>query len=180
MDFAPLSPPTVTSHPGSPATVTGGLDPGWQSSTGEPLPYSLSITGDPPYLSLATNGTPVNMIEIFFKGEKGMERYPEKIAGATNMHIASGLQWVHLYIHQIIQKYTPKYKKSKKSTKTSKYPPKYPEKLQVQLICIWPPVGPPPKASLPFSPWRPGDAYRWFLQCTGNKYLSMIHALFLE
>ena len=63
MDSAPLSPPTVTSHPGSPATVTGGLDPGWQSSTGEPLPYSLSITGDPPYLSLATNGTPVNIVK---------------------------------------------------------------------------------------------------------------------
>ena len=88
MDFAPLSPPTVTSHPGSPATVTGGLDPGWQSSTGEPLPYSLSITGDPSYLSLATNGTPVNMIDIL-QGEKGGVIYPEKIAGATNMYLAA-------------------------------------------------------------------------------------------
>ena len=75
MDSAPLSPlpspATVTSYTVSPASVTGGLDPVWQSSTGEPLPYSLSITGDPPYLSLATNGTPVHIIEIFDKSEKG-------------------------------------------------------------------------------------------------------------
>ena len=107
MDSAPLS-PAVTSHPGSPST--GGLDPGWQSSTGEPFPYSLSITGDPPYLSLATNGTPVNMIDMLAKVKEGWK-----------------------------------------------------ERMQVQLICIWPPTNQqPPKASLPFSPWRPGDAYRWF------------------
>ena len=43
-------------------------------------------------------------------------------------------------------------------------------KMQVQLICIWPPAAAqqPSKASLPFSPWRPGDAYRWFSNAASN------------
>ena len=44
-----------------------------------------------------------------------------------------------------------------------------PKKFQVHLVCLWPPVAPPPKASLPFSPWRPGDAYRWFLNGHARK-----------
>ena len=80
MDSAPLS-PAVTSHPGSPPS-TGGLDPGWQLSTGEPFPYSLSITGDPPYLSLATNGTPVNTIDTLTKRVK-------QNAGSTDLHLAT-------------------------------------------------------------------------------------------
>ena len=41
--------------------------------------------------------------------------------------------------------------------------------VKAQLICFWPPLPsaavppgqPSSKESLPFSPWRPGDAYRW-------------------
>ena len=41
--------------------------------------------------------------------------------------------------------------------------------VKAQLICFWPPLPAAAapgqsssKESLPFSPWRPGDAYRWF------------------
>ena len=94
-----------------PSFSTEGSLGGWQPSTVEPLP---------PYISLATNGTPVNIVTQQRNWNQCMTR-------SKNI-------------------------------------------VKAQLICFWPPhpaAAVPPgqpssKESLPFSPWRPGDAYRWF------------------
>ena len=94
-----------------PSFSTEGSLGGWHPSTVEPLS---------PYFSLATNGTPVNIVTQQRNETKPMTR-------SKNI-------------------------------------------VKAQLICFWPPLPaasvppgqPSSKESLPFSPWRPGDAYRWF------------------